>query len=258
MDEYLQKLARSIGFLSRLPVPSRYFLGDNGALSETSGMFAVAGVVIVLPIAIIAATLHATGVDNMLIAAFTLSAQTLITCALHEDGLSDCADGFWGGQNKERILEIMHDSSLGAYGTLALIFSILLKFSALTALIGQINSLQLFVLLAVVFGLSRAIMVWHWRALPPAREDGVAKHVGIPSRNALRDNLITSAILLMLLILLGYSVLKLAFAIPITILSVYVFTRLVDDKISGHTGDTIGASQQISEAVLLLSMALLA
>lgn len=258
MDYYLQKLARSIGFLSRLPVPKRFFEGDDGSLSETSGMFAIAGVVIALPVAVIAALLHEIGTDKMLIAALVLAAQTFIAGALHEDGLSDCVDGFWGGHKKERILEIMRDSRLGAYGTLALIFSILLKFSALNAVIDHINSIQLFILLIAISGISRGIMVWHWRELPPARQDGVAKHVGIPTHKALRENVIVSAILLIMCILVGFSILNIVFAIPITILSVYLFTRLVDKKINGHTGDTIGASQQISEATLLLSLALLA
>lgn len=258
MDSYLQKLARSIGFLSRLPVPKSFFDTDNGSLSETSGMFAIAGVIIALPIAAIAALLHEFGIDKMLVAVLVLAAQTFITGALHEDGLSDCVDGFWGARDKERILEIMRDSRLGAYGTLALIFSIILKFSALTAVMDHVSSVQLFILIIITSGVSRGIMVWHWRALPPAREDGVAKHVGIPTSQALGENLIISGILLALTILVGYSILNIVFAIPITILSVYLFTRLVNKKINGHTGDTIGASQQISEAALLLSFALLA
>lgn len=258
MDNYLQNIARSIGFLSRLRVPKRFFENDNGSLAETSGMFTIAGMVIALPIAIIAALLHEIGTDKMLIAVLVLAAQSFITGALHEDGLSDCVDGFWGGRNKERILEIMRDSRLGAYGTLALIFSVLLKFSALNAIMDHINSIQLFILLIAISGISRGVMVWHWRALPPARDDGVAKHVGIPTRRAAQENLIVSAILLTMPLLVGYSILNIVFAIPITILSVYLFTRLVDKKINGHTGDTIGASQQISEAALLLSFALVA
>lgn len=258
MENYVQNLARSIGFLSRFPLPKRFFEGDDGNLSQTSGMFTIAGMAIALPIAFVAAVLHEINTDKMLIAVLILTAQAFLTGALHEDGLSDCVDGFWGGRNKERILEIMRDSRLGAYGTLALIFSILLKFSALNAIMDHVNSIQLFVLIIIISGISRGIMVWHWRALPPAREDGVAKHVGIPTLQALRENLLISALLLILSILVGYSILNIVFAIPVTILSVYLFTRLVDKKINGHTGDTIGASQQISEAALLLCFALFA
>jgi adenosylcobinamide-GDP ribazoletransferase len=62
-------------------------------------------------------------------------AQALATGALHEDGLADSADGLWGGGTRERRLEIMRDSRIGSYGALALILSVLLRWSALAALL---------------------------------------------------------------------------------------------------------------------------
>ncbi|WP_162652448.1 adenosylcobinamide-GDP ribazoletransferase [Lentilitoribacter sp. Alg239-R112] len=258
MENYLQRLARSIGFLSRYPVPTRYFHGDDGSLGETSGMFALSGVIIALPIACIAALLSKFGTNEMLIAVLVLAMQTFITGALHEDGLSDCVDGFWGGRNKEHILEIMRDSRLGAYGTLALIFSILLKFVALSTIIDQVGAVQLFILIPAISGISRAVMVWHWRSLPPARQDGVAKQVGIPTQRSFNENMIASIMLIALPLIFGYNILNIVIAIPLTISCVYLFTKLADKKINGHTGDTIGATQQISEAALLFGFASLA
>ena len=56
------------------------------------------------------------------------------TGCLHEDGLSDVADGFGGGKTREHKLEIMRDSRIGAYGAVALIMSVLIRWSALTQL----------------------------------------------------------------------------------------------------------------------------
>ena len=50
-----------------------------------------------------------------------LTARLLVTGALHEDGFADFADGFGGGTNRSRILEIMKDSHIGTYGVIALI-----------------------------------------------------------------------------------------------------------------------------------------
>ena len=58
----------------------------------------------------------------------------LATGCLHEDGLSDVADGFGGGKTRERKLEIMRDSRIGAYGACALVLSVLLRWSALADL----------------------------------------------------------------------------------------------------------------------------
>jgi adenosylcobinamide-GDP ribazoletransferase len=61
-------------------------------------------------------------------------AAFLLTSGFHEDGLADTFDGFGGGWTKERTLEIMRDSRIGVYGTLALIFLILGKFNFLSFL----------------------------------------------------------------------------------------------------------------------------
>jgi adenosylcobinamide-GDP ribazoletransferase len=60
-----------------------------------------------------------------------LATAIALTGALHEDGLADTADAFGGGQNRERCLEIMNDSRIGTFGTLALIVALALKGAAL-------------------------------------------------------------------------------------------------------------------------------
>ena len=65
------------------------------------------------------------------------AAQALATGALHEDGLADSVDGFWGGATRERRLEIMKDSRIGSYGALALILSVLIRWTALSALLAE-------------------------------------------------------------------------------------------------------------------------
>lgn len=57
---------------------------------------------------------------------FAFSGRLLLTGALHEDGLADFLDGMGGGNTKERILEIMKDSSIGSYGVLGLILYVVL------------------------------------------------------------------------------------------------------------------------------------
>jgi len=61
-------------------------------------------------------------------------AGILVTGALHEDGFADVCDGFGGGWTKEKILEIMKDSRIGAYGAIGLIALLATKFILLKAL----------------------------------------------------------------------------------------------------------------------------
>ena len=74
------------------------------------------------------------GLSPSVAAALALAAAMLATGCLHEDGLSDVADGFGGGKTRERKLEIMRDSRIGAYGAAALVMSVLIRWSALADL----------------------------------------------------------------------------------------------------------------------------
>ena len=69
-----------------------------------------------------------------LAALLVLAFWTLITGALHEDGFADCADAFRSGRSRDRILDILKDSRIGAHGALALILSTLIRWQALSAI----------------------------------------------------------------------------------------------------------------------------
>ena len=73
----------------------------------------------------------------------SLIASVLITGAFHEDGLADTCDGFGGGWTKEKILHIMKDSRVGAYGVIALILLFGLKVSVLLEAYAQFNWVQI-------------------------------------------------------------------------------------------------------------------
>ena len=67
-------------------------------------------------------------------AAVVVVAGIILPGALHLDGLADWADGFGGGRDREKTLAIMKDSSTGAFGAVALISVLLLKWVALSHL----------------------------------------------------------------------------------------------------------------------------
>ena len=110
-----------------------------------------------------------------LAAALALAVQVAATGALHEDGLADVADGFWGGRDRDRRLAIMRDSRLGSYGAIALILALLARWSLILAAATQPPAL-----IAAAMA-SRAAMPALMRALPHARADGVSRAAGRPS-----------------------------------------------------------------------------
>src|SRR5262245_33669434 len=120
-------------FLTRLPLIHNEPVA-KGELAQALWTAPVVGVVVALAGAVVYAVATALHVPPLAAAALTVAATVLLTGGLHEDGLADVADGFGGGNTRERKLEIMRDSRIGTYGVCALILSFILRIGALVNL----------------------------------------------------------------------------------------------------------------------------
>lgn len=255
--DFIDDVARSVAFLSRIHMPQRHFVNFDGRLSRAVRAFPLAGLLIVLPAAAIVSIFTAINASPLFTAFVAVAIQALITGALHEDGLSDTADGLGGGKTKESALLIMKDSRIGSYGAVALILSFGLRVSALSAVLPLVTSSGGGLLVLATAALSRTAMVWHWSKLPPARRDGVAASAGEPDASAVTVALVIGVVSAALLLLLsGASLLSAVLAIAAFAATVPAFSEIVDGKIGGHTGDTIGATQQLTEIAVLAALAL--
>ncbi|WP_417712842.1 adenosylcobinamide-GDP ribazoletransferase [Pseudophaeobacter arcticus] len=247
-DISLVDIPLALVLLTRLPLPrlaSRRFQRQAQAVWA----FPLAGLATTLPACLAAYAALTLGLSAALAAGLLLMVQVLLTGAMHEDGLADCADGFWGGFAPARRLEIMKDSQIGSYGVLALVFAIGLRWQALSLLLdlGQIWSPLALALLSRA--MMPVLMVW----LPNARQSGLSQSVGRPSRRAAGLGLGLAVALA--LPLLGFVSLALAVMLALVTLGLGLVARA---KIGGQTGDVLGACQQISEiAGLLILVALL-
>ncbi|WP_108003201.1 adenosylcobinamide-GDP ribazoletransferase [Mycoplana dimorpha] len=254
--DYIDDVARSVAFLSRIRVPQRHFAGHDGRLSRTVRAFPVAGVLIALPAAALLAIFKALGVSTLFSAFIVLAVQTLLTGALHEDGLADTADGLGGGRDRDSMLAIMKDSRSGSYGVVALVLSFGIRSAALAAILPLLTPVTAALMLLAVAAASRTAMVWHWSMLPPARADGVAASAGAPDGEATRTALLSGAAIAALLLLPDAPLLAVASVALAVAAAVFAFTDVVRDKLGGHTGDTIGASEQFAEIAALAALAL--
>lgn len=234
--------------LSRLPVPAA-LAADRGAASAWA--WPLVGAVIATLAWAVGALLGLAGLPPAIAAGGALAAAAAMTGALHEDGLADCADGFWGGSTRERRLEILHDSRIGSYGVVALLLVMGTKWIALALLFEA--GLALPALLASAM-LSRAVMAGLMAALPFARQDGLAVHVGRPSA--------ATAALGVVVALLGSGVAAGSVALGMAVcaaLATIALGSLARAKLGGQTGDVLGAAQQVAElAALLTCLALIA
>lgn len=256
LRELQNDIGRSIGFLSRFPVPGRYFKGHDGSLARAVRAFPIAGCLIMLPPAALLAVLLALNLEPMIAALISLAALTVATGALHEDGLSDTADGVGGGRNREAALAIMRDSRIGSYGASALILSYGIRAASVAAIGNALNPTAAGLAMIAVAAASRAAMVWHWSSLPPARRDGVAVSVGGPEEASVTFALGSAAVIVFVLIWPAAGFAAACATLAAAGLAALALTRYIGARIGGHTGDTIGASQQCAEMAALAALAL--
>lgn len=184
-----------------------------------------------------------------LVAGLVLLSTIVVTGALHEDGLADTADGFWGGRDRAGRLKIMKDSHIGSFGVIALILSVGLRWSALSVVIAG-DSPALSILAAAV--LSRGPMVAVMATLPNARDTGLSVLVGRPAG--------MTALLAIALALAGGAVLLGLTLLPVAAvlcLTTIIAAAIARTKIGGQTGDVLGAVQQIGEVAVLATLAAL-
>lgn len=256
--DFATDLARATGFLGRFPIPVRYFAGHDGKMSRLPRTFAFAGLVIALPASLVFYILLASGADSMMSSVIVLAILVLSTGALHEDGLADTADGLGGGRDGDHAISIMTDSRVGTYGAIALIFSFGLRATALAALGKALSPEGAACAVLATAAFSRAIMIWHWTSVPSARPHGLAASVGRPDDDA-RNFAILSGTLIVLALTWPFFPLALLFiGLGAVAIVVTAFNRLAIRKIGGHTGDTIGATQQLTAITWLCTLALIA
>src|SRR5215470_12594894 len=163
-------------FLTRLPIRTDGSAG-MAALARASRCFPLVGLGIGLAGGILYALAVALDLPPLLAAIIAVAGMVAVTGALHEDGLADVADGFGGGRNRDRKLEIMRDSRLGTYGVCALALSLILRWTAVAAIVNPIP-VTLALIAAHVSG--RAALPAFMRFVAPARRDGLSAGAGRP------------------------------------------------------------------------------
>ena len=190
---------------------------------------------------------------------FGLLLGVLITGALHEDGLADCCDGFGGGWTKEKVLSIMKDSSIGAYGAIGLIFLFALKISLIFNLINQFDDEGFLYTILIVQVLSRASAVSIMSFLDYARTDDSSKSKEVARRLSPINALIVAisfvaAIVSFCLLIDDYRIL---WVIPVLGVLALLMGLYFKKRIGGYTGDCLGMLQQLSELTLYLTVLIL-
>jgi len=234
-----------LAFCTRLPLP--FGAGPvEGNLAQAVWTFPLIGAGIGALGALVYWLGYAAGMSSFVAATLAVAATVLITGCLHEDGLADTADGFGGGATKERKLEIMRDSRSGAYGVAALVLSLLLRVGAIASLVDP--GLAAAALIAAHAG-ARAAMPLFMATVPNARQVGLSAEAGTPPQGSVLGAVLLG--LLALWVCLGFGTALVATLLVVA--GLWLMARLSLKQIGGQTGDVLGAVEQVSEILILLT-----
>jgi adenosylcobinamide-GDP ribazoletransferase len=199
-------------------------------------------------------------VETAVILAFI--ASILTTGAFHEDGFADVCDGFGGGWTKEKILLIMKDSAIGAYGAIGLVLLFLLKFKLLSEsiVLFQIQDstalFQIFLLFVSAHALSRLAAISIIFTHEYSRDDSSSKSKPIAKSNTWKEILGSFFFGLVPLLVLSYFKYQILLVLIPVFLTRYFLARYFQKWIDGYTGDCLGATQQVCEVVYYLALLL--
>ena len=244
VSAWLRDFAVAGTFLTRLPFRPTPPV-DMAELGPAARVFPLIGLVVGITGGGALWLAGQAGLQPMACAIIGLAATVWITGALHEDGLADFVDGI-GARDRTRRLAIMRDSRIGAFGVLALIFSIGLKAALLAGFAG--SGLMAVALIGAAAA-SRGVMPVLMFALTPARADGLGRDAGRPT--TLEMGTAAAFSITILFILFDWQPTLLALALAL--ISTTVLGWLAQRRLGGYTGDVLGAAQQVAEVCILIA-----
>ncbi|CAH1387366.1 adenosylcobinamide-GDP ribazoletransferase [Candidatus Nitrotoga sp. M5] len=237
----------ALQLLTRLPTPRLHEISEQ-EIGRSLVWYPLVG--LLLGLILVTLGWLGNGMPTGLHAAVLLAFWVMLTGAIHLDGLADSADAWLGGLgDREKTLAIMKDPYCGPAAVVTLVLVLLIKFTALEHLITTKN----WEALVLVPVLGRTALVLLFLTTPYVRENGLgsllAKH--LPRRASLGIVFFTLAAIS---IILGVDALWLFLVIAGMF---FALRTLMLRRIGGITGDTAGALVEITEALVLLTAALM-
>ncbi|BDD04108.1 adenosylcobinamide-GDP ribazoletransferase [Aureibacter tunicatorum] len=244
----LELFLLSLTFFTRLPISVNLEYTDE-KLSKSTKYFSLIGILVGGVSALVYWSFSFLFPKEIAVLVSMVS-TVLLTGAFHEDGLADVCDGFGGGWTKERILTIMKDSRIGTFGFVGLFLTMLLKFYSLL-MIDETVILQ-----AMVFShaASRFVASTFLHTHEYARIDqeiGKAKPIAQHPLSVFDWMLL---IVMVAIVAFFFPSILLAFSIVLAFVFKYFFGRFMQKWVGGYTGDCLGATQQISEVLIYMSI----
>ena len=240
----------ALQFFTRIPIP-RWVGFEADWLHHAARYFTLVGIVVGAVTSAVYVCTAWLWPQPVAVLLSTISGIYL-TGAFHEDGFADVCDGFGGGTTPARVLEIMKDSRVGAYGAIGI--GLLLALKCATLLYLPMQAVIAALLIAHPFSrLASTALIWR---LDYVKAEGKAKPLAQSMSTA--DFLlgaITAAVPILALGLAGWvSWYGIAAGTVAAMLSALWLSNIFLRRIGGYTGDCLGAVQQVAEAAFYLGV----
>jgi adenosylcobinamide-GDP ribazoletransferase len=234
----------AMGFFTRLPVDMP--AAGSWQLADSAWAFPLVGAGIGAMAAFAFLLAQLVGLGDWPAALLSVLSGLALTGALHEDGLADTADGFFGGPDREAKLAIMRDSRHGTFGVLAIVLSVLSRAAALDAIGDAIHAGLALIAAHAVSRAALPVVMWQ---MTPARAEGLGAAAGSPRRSGI----IAAVAIGTVIGLAALGPVRGAIGVCLTGIIVFALIGWARRQIGGHTGDVLGAFQQIGEILMLLA-----
>ncbi len=251
---FLQACISAFQFLTRLPIPISVPFTEI-TCRRSVVFFPAAGMMIGL--ILLGSSLLLQDVFSMHInAVLILIVWIMITGGLHLDGLMDTADGVLSHRSREKMLEIMKDSRVGAMGVIVCVVAILLKYTLLFSWIEGIRYYYLIGLFLIPVW-SRWFLTIAIYKYPYARNEGFGSYYqSVKFRHVILATVLALIFSTIGLHLAGFDTISTFYTLLIVSMTTYCIGWMISTylyrKLGGLTGDTYGALNELIEILLLL------
>jgi len=235
----LREFVAAVQFMTRIPLPAFRF--EPQMVLGGAKFYPLVGAVVAL---------GAIGLERLLRSHLPPAVTSLavliylvaITGGFHEDGLADTADALGGGWTRKHMLEIMEDSRIGSFGTLAVCLSLLARWVLLAAMPPERFAAYMLA----------AHVLCRWSTLPLGTFVDSARSDGLGARLAHKIPPTSAAIGSLLAFLIVGWALGMEAVVPIVSVSIVTLLSALyyRSQIGGITGDCFGATNQLAEIVV--------
>lgn len=235
----------AVGFLTRIPMLVQIDYSQR-LMNQSSLYFPLVGLLLGA-LYVAAFFLLGLAFSPLVSVILVVILHLFITGAFHEDGLADSVDALGGGYTVEKRLEIMKDSRIGTYGTVALVMALMLKVALLT----EADLIWLALLVAPAISRLTPLLLMATMTYVTDPDKSKSKPVA-DGFSAVRLGTASAFVLVLCAVMSFWQPFLITGTLAAVLLVALLWGAYLRSQLGGYTGDALGASVVFSELVLLL------